>query len=318
MMNRSALCIKMLQLLKVRGRMKISELAEALETNPRNIPEFRKELETAGYVILQTRGRYGGYELQEDVLLPSLNFTEEEKQALQEAGGYLRKHPDFLHMNAFASALDKLLANQKNDIKGSGTYIFSQLPNISEQEQQYIKRCQFAISKRLCVRLTYRPLNDKKPYTIFIHPYELLYYQGACYCLAYSLKAHDYRLFRFSDQRMYGFEPQERTFRRDSNFAIGKYIGENGLIKEQLIFARLLVQGAKARALAEQSIGVSCRQHWQDDHTLFVETWMESSFSLMELMLKLGKEAELLEPVEMRERLCEECEQMLAHYRSTK
>ncbi len=30
-MNRSALCIRMLQLLKTRGRMKINELAEGLE-----------------------------------------------------------------------------------------------------------------------------------------------------------------------------------------------------------------------------------------------------------------------------------------------
>ena len=42
-MNRTALCIRMLALLKVRGRMRIDEIAEALETNPRNVREFRKE-----------------------------------------------------------------------------------------------------------------------------------------------------------------------------------------------------------------------------------------------------------------------------------
>lgn len=41
-MNRTALCIRMLALLKVRGRMRIDEIAEALETNPRNVREFRK------------------------------------------------------------------------------------------------------------------------------------------------------------------------------------------------------------------------------------------------------------------------------------
>ena len=62
-MNRTALCIRMLALLKVRGRMRIDEIAEALETNPRNVREFRKELEIAGYPIIQTTGRYGGYQL---------------------------------------------------------------------------------------------------------------------------------------------------------------------------------------------------------------------------------------------------------------
>ena len=52
-MNRCALCIRMLQLLRARGRMQINEIARELETNPRNIREFKKELETAGYVIRQ-------------------------------------------------------------------------------------------------------------------------------------------------------------------------------------------------------------------------------------------------------------------------
>ena len=70
-MNRTALCIRMLALLKVRGRMRIDEIAEALETNPRNVREFRKELEIAGYPIIQTTGRYGGYQLDTSALLPA-------------------------------------------------------------------------------------------------------------------------------------------------------------------------------------------------------------------------------------------------------
>ena len=55
-MNRTSLCIKMLLLLKSRGKMNTSELAQQLETNPRNIREFRKELEVAGYNIKEIKG----------------------------------------------------------------------------------------------------------------------------------------------------------------------------------------------------------------------------------------------------------------------
>ena len=44
-MNRTALCIRMLELLSTKKIYKISELAELLETNPRNIIEYKKELE---------------------------------------------------------------------------------------------------------------------------------------------------------------------------------------------------------------------------------------------------------------------------------
>ena len=44
-MNRSSLCIKMLQILNAHDFVTTKELAERLETNPRNIIEFKKELE---------------------------------------------------------------------------------------------------------------------------------------------------------------------------------------------------------------------------------------------------------------------------------
>ncbi len=43
-MNRTNLCIRMLQLLKARGKMNTTQLASELEVNPRNIREFKKEL----------------------------------------------------------------------------------------------------------------------------------------------------------------------------------------------------------------------------------------------------------------------------------
>ena len=100
-MNRTALCIRMLQLLKVRGRMRIDEIAQALEINPRNVREFRKELETAGYSILQTTGRYGGYQLDAAALLPAAALDAQEEDALQEACRYLRSHADFIAADAF-------------------------------------------------------------------------------------------------------------------------------------------------------------------------------------------------------------------------
>ena len=57
-MFRTALCIKMLMILFTRDVVSIKELSEELETNPRNIPEYRKELEAAGYPIETVSGRY--------------------------------------------------------------------------------------------------------------------------------------------------------------------------------------------------------------------------------------------------------------------
>lgn len=69
-MNRTNLCIRMLQLLKARGKMNTTQLADALEVNPRNIREFKKELVLAGYNVEEVKGRYGGYILNDQYDLP--------------------------------------------------------------------------------------------------------------------------------------------------------------------------------------------------------------------------------------------------------
>ena len=65
-MNRTNLCIRMLQLLKARGKMNTTQLATELEVNPRNIREFKKELVLAGYNVEEVKGRYGGYILNDE------------------------------------------------------------------------------------------------------------------------------------------------------------------------------------------------------------------------------------------------------------
>lgn len=63
-MNRTAKCIQMLCLLSENDIIKTGDLAKKLDSNPRNIREYRKELEEAGFQIRYTTGKFGGYSLE--------------------------------------------------------------------------------------------------------------------------------------------------------------------------------------------------------------------------------------------------------------
>ena len=75
-------CIKMLQILNRSGVVKIKDLAAQLNTNERNIPEYKETLTNAGYPIACVRGPAGGYYLPKKVMFPSLHLLGEEKQGL--------------------------------------------------------------------------------------------------------------------------------------------------------------------------------------------------------------------------------------------
>ena len=81
-MSKTALSIQMLEILYSRNIVGIAELARLLDTNPRNIPEYKKVLEEAGYVIDTIPGRYGGYVLNKKYTFPSTRLSDAEKEGL--------------------------------------------------------------------------------------------------------------------------------------------------------------------------------------------------------------------------------------------
>lgn len=140
-MNRCALCLQMLRLLKARGMMSRQELADELQTNIRNLSEFRKELETAGYVIESTTGRYGGYRLVEEEALAVPSLNKDEQTALLEACAYLQAHKDFAYGDPFMKAMDKIRAGTRGKAHGSGTYLEESDLHISARLRQYLTLC---------------------------------------------------------------------------------------------------------------------------------------------------------------------------------
>lgn len=97
----------MLQILNSGRTYKASELAELLETKERNIIEYKKELEEAGYYIISMPGKFGGYRLDKTNIFPSILFSPEEKQAFSEATSYIKARNDFLYKKQFQEAVSK-------------------------------------------------------------------------------------------------------------------------------------------------------------------------------------------------------------------
>ena len=112
-MNRTNLCIRMLQLLKARGKMNTTQLASELEVNPRNIREFKKELVLAGYNVEEVKGRYGGYILNDQYDLPVTIFSDEQKDASVQSYKFMRTQKDFKHSLYIAMPWIRLLRQVK-------------------------------------------------------------------------------------------------------------------------------------------------------------------------------------------------------------
>ncbi len=314
-MNRTAMCIRMLQLLKSRGFMRRDEIAAELEVNRRNIAEYRKELEAAGYTILSTRGRNGGYALLQDAMLVSMPLQESEKQGLREAQTYLRSHPDFISGKTACIAIDKILSDVPYQNMHTGFYLPQDTIRISNKIQEYIEMIQTAVKHRQCVELTYRSMKDAKEKTFRIHPYEILHDKGAYYCIAYSLPAKAYRTYKFSEERMKNCVLLDQYFNRDADFDLKQHIGSMHLVKDEIIEVELEIYHEAAIYAAERSIGLHPRHEWINDHTLRYQAIFEGSKEAIGFVLSLGSSIQVLRPQSLRQEVIKQAREMLACYK---
>lgn len=316
-MKRSARCIQMLMLLKARGFLTREDLAKELDTNIRNVSEYRKELEEAGFKIVSTRGKLGGYQLDTSCLFPVVGLTNDEHQALIESIEYMKSHEDFLLLPQFLHAMDKVIATNRMETKDKGIYMKSDTATLPPLIKQYIRSIASAKDYHQVVDIRYKSMHAKEYEKIRIHPYEILNDKGNYYCLAYSLKAKDFRNFKFSEERMKDVQVTPYTFVRDPDFQVKNYIGQKGLMSHEVYELDLLFYDECALLVSEQDVGIQPKGEWIDDHCYHLKTIMEGKLSTLHFLLSHGDQCEILAPTEIKEEMKKIVDAMAKQYSLT-
>ena len=294
-MNRTSLCIRMLLILKANATkqnpINSKELAQALEVNPRNIREYKRELITAGYNIQEIKGRYGGYYLDETSIFPALRLDKQEEQALLEAKHFIQTQ-QFEKKSSFNSAVDKVL-NSSRDMNLIFP-IYMDDPNIqmSKKELSMLHTVQDALEMNHSIELTYQAKRQQASETYLVDPYELIHYHDAYYVLGYNHTRQDYRMYRFSIERMKKVVCSEKRFTRDVDFHVEAHIGKNSLIKGEFYRVTVWVSPAILRLFKEAYWGLDFREEEENIYSFLVE----DLYLLYRQLFSFGKDIRILSP----------------------
>lgn len=294
-MNRTSLCIRMLLILKANATkqnpINSKELAQALEVNPRNIREYKRELITAGYNIQEIKGRYGGYYLDETSIFPALRLDKQEEQALLEAKHFIQTQ-QFEKKSNFNSAVDKVL-NSSRDMNLIFP-IYMDDPNIqmSKKELSMLHTVQDALEMNHSIELTYQAKRQQASETYLVDPYELIHYHDAYYVLGYNHTRQDYRMYRFSSERMKKVVCSEKCFTRDVDFHVEAHIGKNSLIKGEFYRVTVWVSPAILRLFKEAYWGLDFREEEENIYSFLVE----DLYLLYRQLFSFGKDIRILSP----------------------
>lgn len=300
-------------LLKSRGKMSTADIASELETNPRNIREFRSELITAGFNIKETRGRYGGYELDEDCLFPTLRLEDSEIKALDESRHFVQSHSEYAFIKEYNNAIDKIMQMTRESSHTKDVYMNSPSISLTKDELEYYKLINDGIRNHHCVEITYQNATESSPSTFLMDPYEIIHYHNAYYVIGFSHKRNDYRIYRISKERLYHCELKERKYLRDSNFHLENYIGKQSIIKGNFVRVTLKVDKSKIRMFRETYWGMDLTEEKYDDYSL-VSFLVEDLLSMYRKIYSFHDAIEIVEPKKCRDSYVQSIQAILNKY----
>jgi predicted DNA-binding transcriptional regulator YafY len=303
----------MLQVLNLSGVVKIKDLAAILETNARNIPEYKETLIDAGYPIECVRGPAGGYYLPKKVMFPTLHLDDTEKKALFEGYQYLSARNDFMYKKEFTEAMEKVSSSIMQVETPQNTFVANRFPLAMPQEE--LEKRYFAISQCITsttvIEIEYLSLKNEITKRS-LHPYKLYMYNNAWFVIGYDEFRKEVRYFKLN--RIQDFTITNRSFISiPRTFNERDYIDDFGMKNNGEWYPiKLKITGKYAMLVKERIYGKNQTVEPIDKDTTILSVEMQNKEDILSFILGFGANCEVLKPEWLRENL-EEKIMFIAH-----
>ena len=310
-MGKTANCLKMLQLLSTGRVYKGQELAELIETNVRNIAEYRTELEQAGYFIEGIPGKYGGYHLITDRLIPSVKLSDDEQNALSAGAEYLRCRNDFPYGSEYEKAIGKVCSAVKHgtpqDISVSNRFPLATDERELSRRYSVVAGC---IAHRKELEMDYLSLSNKVSHRRF-DPYKLFMYNNAWFMLGYDKKSYEIRYFKLS--RIQSLTVTEDKFRILATYKESDYLDGFGMKKNgEWYEIALRLHGRYAMLARERIYGRDQQVTLIDENTTELRCTMQNEEDITSFVMGFGSNCEVISPQWLKDRVTEEARRIIS------
>lgn len=302
-MNRTTNCILMLMYLQSGKLYKVSEITQMLErdtgeaVNPRNISEYRKELENAGYSILSITGKNGGYQLDMSKVFPALRFTEKEKTALIKAYNILIERNDFLLKDDLSKAIGKIMSSIKHEYTEEDITIINRYP-LSMSEDDLKKRYDFlinAITNKNQIKISYTSQKNIEKEHI-LDPYDLFMYNNTWYVIGWRSGKHLNEIMYFKLNRISKFSLTGNKYVVWSFYKKNNYIDENGFKNNGEWYHIELETSEQTASIISERIYGKNQEVVISESKSIVKVDMQNKENILSFILGFSDKIKILEP----------------------
>lgn len=311
--------LNLLLLLQNRGKMSSRQLAELLEVSERTIVRDIEALSAAGIPVYAERGSRGGWVLADSYRTNLTGMRPEEIVSL-----LLANHNELLKdlgiQGDFQAAYQKLLAAAPAPIRQDAELILERLHidgagwHASEEAFPWLSAVQEAVWAQRKLRIRYR--KEEGITERIIHPLGLVAKRNVWYVAAEQEPDGELRTFRIS--RLEEASLLDETFMRPEGFDLAAYWEQStARFKSELPRYVARVRTTEAgldRLRKERFIKVLQVENSDNQGQILAEVDLQTLDWACGVILRIGRDAEVLEPQELRERVISEAQAILALY----
>ncbi len=302
-MQKSIRLLKIWDLCRRKRMMTAPRLAQMCGVDERTIYRDLLALTELGVSLASD----GGYRVVEENVLPQLNLSSAEQLVATLALKNLPLQSDKGLAEIANGLLNKLLEQPLEN----RSVVLSPAP-LERTNASVFWRLRKAIDEqRLITLLNYRKLTDEEERNLQLEPYHLRFQDRAWYLVGWSFKRADFRIYRLD--RIDKLCVEKGTF-APRPFAAEEYFrGAFGAVVDKPQILRVRFWGL-AREIVKKD-GRFLPKDWREENdTLILQATISGEILWLRWILGFGGEAEILEPVAMREKAAAMLRAGLARY----
>ncbi|MED4785235.1 transcriptional regulator [Brevibacillus choshinensis] len=292
------------------------QLAELTGTSVRSIYRDIKDLDKCGVQVM-LEGSKGYFIVDNYIQTPGkLGVDEYLAISLYPMLASQSKLKGPLIQKSFQSAMEKILTRFKvnDNLLQLGKRIRIHTENINPEQDMLMQQTIQAIVEDVTIECEYYSMYREDLTKRMIDPYYLVPRGGYLYLIGYCHLREEILTFRLS--RFHSIELTRKKFFIEDDFAIDAFLDKLWGIKAESDETTFKVRFSRdvARYIKEHKYDSRPQFTDQEDGSLIVTVTTRGAEEFIRWMKQYGKDADLLEPVEYRERLFEEYREMAQRY----
>lgn len=297
-----------------------SKLSKVLDVDKKTIYRYIDSLNKANIPVHTKKGRYGGFYIDENFYMKPFKLNRQELESLLMASTILTRKNGFNYEMQLKDAVCKIKkisvenCDDFKDIDCTGNFYMDDIGNTQKMEYK-VHRVNESMSRGRSIKIQCFSINKDRMVSKNVDPYDIIYKEGSWYLIAYCHANDEIRSFEMS--RIRKIDITEDTYMIPHTFSLEKYLDQNHKIFYGDRIKIVVRFTGKSVEFIENGKWHFTQETEKDSQgNLMFTVYLNDTDDIKCWLLGFGSDAEVIEPLELRNKFKCEIDRMAEKYKT--